>query len=205
MLTAGDPAATAMRLAAAIDADLTPDVLLAALPVDSTVCVVGWPDLVAEAVLRRGDIGVLAIDADGQASSFVDRLERAGVEAEVVDPSGAAAAVLAADIVLIEALAASPAELLAVRGSRAAACVAYCAEVPVWAVVGVGRCLPDEAFASLVAGVADVRAPWEAIAEVVPLALCSSIADQAAVTAAGSATLVPECPVAHELLRSSFG
>ena len=64
MLTAADPYATARRLADEIDADLTPDVLIDSLPADATVCVVGWPDLAGEAILRRGDIRVLAIDAD---------------------------------------------------------------------------------------------------------------------------------------------
>jgi hypothetical protein len=180
-------------------------VLISALPADSTVCVVGWPDLAGEAVLRRGDIRVLAIDADDQGSSFVRRLDRADVDAEVIEPGGIAAAVLAADIVLVEALAASTGELLAARGSRAAASVAYCSEVPVWAVVGVGRCLPEAGFVSLVERVADVRVPWQADADVLPLALCSHVATKAGVATIDEVTLSPECPMAHELLRSTLG
>lgn len=205
MLTSPDPFATARRLAEEIDADVTPDVLIGSLPADSTVCVVGWPDLVAEAVLRRGDVRVLAIDADDQGSSFVRRLDRAEVDAEVVEPGGIAAAALAADIVLVEALAASTGELLAARGSRAAASVAYCSEVPVWAVVGVGRCLPEAGFVSLVERVADVRVPWQADADVLPLALCSHVATRVGVETIDEVALAPECPVAHELLRSRLG
>lgn len=205
VLTSADPYATARRLADEIDADATPEVLIGTLPTDSTICVIGWPDLVGEAVLRRGDVRVLAVDTDDQGSSFVRRLERAEVEAEVVDPSGVAAAVLAADVVLIEASAASPGELLVARGGRAAASVAYCSEVPVWAVVGVGRCLPEAGFLSLVERVADVRVPWQAEADVVALGLFSHVVTHDGLVEIVDAVLRPECPLAHELLRSTLG
>lgn len=205
MLTAADPYGTARRLADEIDADPTPEVLIDALPAEATVCVIGWPDLAGEALLRRGDLRVLAIDADDQGSSFVRRLERADVEAEIVDPCGIAGAVLAADVVLVEALAASPGELLVARGGRAAASVAYCSEVPVWAIVGTGRCLPEAGFLSLVERVADVRVPWLAEADVVALGLCSHVVTPAGVTPIVDAALHPECPLAHELLGSSPG
>ena len=204
MLTATDPYSTARRLADEIDGDVTPGVLIDAIPPDITVCVVGWPDLTGEAILRRGDIRVLAIDADDQGSSFVRRLERADVEAEIIEPGGIAAAVLAADLVLIEVLAASSGELIAARGSRAAASVAYCSEVPAWAVSGVGRCLPDAGFLSLVERLGDVRAPWLAEADVMPLALFSHLASVAGVIAIDDASLSAECPLAHELLHTSI-
>ena len=203
MLTSTDPYRTARERADEIDADLTPEVLIDVLPADSTVCVLGWPDLAGEAILRRGDIRVLAVDADDQGSSFVRRLERADVEAEVVEPGGIAAAVLAADLVIVEALAASPTELMVVRGARAAASVAYCSEVPVWAVVGVGRVLPDAGFTSLVQRVADVRVPWQAEADVLPLALCSHVVTPSGAAAVEEVELRAGCPLAHELLRSS--
>ena len=204
MLTAADPYSTARRLAGEIDGDVTPEVLVDSLPTDITVCVVGWPDLVGEAILRRGDIRVLAIDADDQGGSFFRRLERADVEAEVIEPGGVAAAVLAADLVLIEVLAASSSEIIAARGSRAAASVAYCSEVPVWAVAGVGRCLPEAGFLSLVDRLGDVRAPWLAEADVMPLALFSHLSTVGGVVAVEEASLRAECPLAHELLHTSI-
>lgn len=201
MLTSGEPGSTARDLAGQIDLDPTPDLLVEALPQDGTVCIIGWPDLVGEACLRRGDLSVLAIDSLDQGSSFVRRLERADVTAEVVEPSGVAAAVLASDLVLVEALAAGQGDILAAPGSRSAASVAYCSEVPVWAVVGRGRCLPAQAFDSLVARVADVRVPWLAEADVVPLALASYVATERGVVPIDEATLAPECPLAYELLR----
>ena len=80
------------------------------------------------------------------------------------------------------------------------ASVAYCSEVPVWAVLGVGRCLPDAAFASLVARVGDVRVPWLAEADVVPLGLCWHVVGPLGLVAIEESALSPECPLAHELL-----
>lgn len=201
LLTAAEPMRVARELAAELEADPTADHLVDQLPEGATVCVLGWPDLAGEAVLRRGDLTVYAVDAADQGSAFVRRLERNDVAAEVVPAGGLAAAVLAADIVLVEALAASPSEVLAVPGSRAAASVAYCSEVPLWAVVGRGRCLPDAAFSVMIQRVADVRSPWDADAEPLPAALASHQVSPAGVLAAAEAVLAPECPVAPELLR----
>ena len=205
ILTSPDPASTARDLAAQLDLDPTPDVLVEALAEDATVCIIGWPDLTGEACLRRGDLTVLAVDSFDQGSSFVRRLERADVNAEVIEPGAVAAAVLASDVVLIEALVASPGDIMATPGSRAAASVAYCSEVPVWAVVGRGRCVPRAAFEWLARGVADVRVPWQAEAEVLPLELASYLATERGVLPIDTATLVPECPLAHELLRPRQG
>jgi hypothetical protein len=204
VLAAAEPFAVAGRLADAIEADPTPDVLVGSLPDDSTVCVVGWPDLAGEALMRRGDVTVVAVDAAGEGASFVRRLQRADVDGEVVDPAGLAAAVVAADLVIVEALAATPAEVLAVQGSRAVASVAYCSEVPVWLVVGRGRCLPDTTFAAAAERVGDVRVPWDAAVEPLPTALASHVVREGGVVAIDhAATLLgPECPPAPELLRS---
>jgi hypothetical protein len=211
MLASPEPFTVARDLAAEIEYDVTPDHLYDALPDDATVCVVGWPDLVGDAVMRRGDVRVLAVDANDEGSSFVRRLQRADVEAEVVPASGIGAAVLAADIVLVEALACGPSEALAATGSRALASVGYCSEVPTWLVAGRGRRLPEPLFAALLDRVADVRAPWDAAAEPLPLALFSAVVgpdgvgavDPAAAGAGRSGLLAAECPVAYELTRPS--
>ncbi len=181
--------------------DPTPNLLADALPEDATVLVVGWPDLAGEACIDRGDLTVLTVDADDQGAAFVRRLERNDVVAEIIEPSRIAAAVLAADLVLVEATAAGAGELLASPGSRAAASVAYCSDVPVWAVVGRGRVLPDAGFTSLVERVSAVRVPWDAEADVVPLALATYLANEHGVSDVAGVRLVAECPLAHELLR----
>lgn len=202
LLTAADPADAALELARCIESDPTPDRLADALPDGATVLMLGWPDLAGEAAISRGDVTVLTVDVDDMGGSFVRRLERSGVDADIVDAAGLGTAVLAVDLVLVEALAAGPADLLAVRGSRAAASVAYCSDVPVWAVVGRGRCLPEAGFNSLVQAVGDVRVPWAAEADVVPVALATHLVTEHGVRERSDTPLVAECPLAPELLRS---
>ena len=73
-----------------------------------------------------------------------------------------------------------------------------------WAVSGIGRCLPDAGFLSLVERLGDVRAPWMAEADVMPLALFSHVATAAGVVPIEEALLTAECPLAHELLHTSI-
>lgn len=213
MLTAAEPFAVANELADDVESDITPDHLYDLLPDDATVCVVGWPDLVGDAVMRRGDIRVLAIDADDEGNAFVRRLQRADVDADIVPPGAMAAAVLAADVVLVEALATGPAEALVLPPSRAIASIGYCSGVPTWLVAGRGRRLPEPLFTSMLTRVADVRAPWEAEAETVPLGLFAAVVGPVGMVdlSAGPPVelgvahpaLAAECPTAFELLRSS--
>lgn len=202
LLTAAQPFQAATQLAAEVEHDPTPDHLFDLLPDDATVCVVGWPDLIGDAVMRRGDVRVLAVDAGDEGTSFVRRLQRSDVDADVVPPSGAAAAVLAADLVLVEALAAGGSDALATPGSRAVASVAWCSEVPAWLVAGRGRRLPEALFTTMLTRVADVRAPWEAEAEAVPVGIFAGVVGPEGLVA-GTAALAAECPMAHELVRPS--
>lgn len=205
VLAAPDPYRCAAGLADELETDPTPDVLVDALPDGATICIIGWPDLIGEALLRRGDSTVLAIDTDDDdmgSAAFVRRLQRADVDAEIVPAAGLSAAVLAADLVVVEALAATGADLLATIGSRALASVGYCAEVPVWAVVGRGRCLPPALFEVMGQRPTDLREPWEAPAELVPLALTHWVVGPGGVVPTAEASLPPECPMSYELLRS---
>jgi hypothetical protein len=206
VLAAPDPYRCAAALADDLESDPTPDLLVEALPDDATVCVIGWPDLIGEALLRRGDSTVLAIDADDDemgSAAFVHRLQRADVDAEIVPAGGLAAAALASDLVVVEALAATETDVLAVTGSRALASVGYCAEVPVWAIVGRGRRLPTALFEAMGQRPTDGRVPWEASAEAVPLALTHWVVGPQGVVPTPEAQLAPECPMSYELLRSS--
>ena len=207
VLASADPYRCAASLADDLEADPTPDLLVEALPDDATVCVIGWPDLIGEALLRRGDSVVLAVDTDDDgmgSNAFVRRLQRADVDAEIVPAAGLGAAVLASDLVVVEASAACPTELLAGTGARALASIGYCSEVPVWAVVGRGRCLPPALFEAMAQRqAAELRVPWDAPAEAVPLALCSWVVTPNGVLPTADATLQPECPMSYELLRSS--
>ncbi len=203
LVTSAEPFREAWGLADQIEEDPTPNVVVDLLPDESTVCVVGWPDLAGEALIRRGDITALVIDSNDEGSALVRRLQRGDVDAEEIPPCGTAAAVLACDLVVIEALAVGPDAALCSLGSLAAAAVAYCSEIPVWLVAGRGRRLPEPMWATMLRRLDDSDDGWNRLVESVPLAMVSSIIGVDGLADPVGAALAPECPMAAELLRSS--
>ena len=203
LLAANDPFREAWGLADQVDDDPTPTHLMQLLPDDATVCVVGWPDLVGEALIRRGDATVLVIDVNDEGSRLARRLQREDVVAETVSAAGVAAAVAASDLVLIEAVAAGPDGALCSLGSHAAAAVAYCAEVPLWLVAGRGRRLPDPMWRAMCQRLGEVGDGWNQDVEVVPLAMVGAVLGPLGLSDAETSAMAAECAVAHELLRMS--
>jgi hypothetical protein len=204
VLTAHDPMDEAWRAADEITADDTPGTLAYALPDDATVCVVGWPDVVGDALPRRGDIEVLVVDALGEGTGLVRRLLASDDDAVDVPVAGLGAAVAASDLVLLEAAAVGPAGTgaICVAGSLAAAATAAHAEVPVWLVAGVGRLLPARVWEALAGRLDQLGDPWDLDDEVVPLALVSQVAGPDGVQDLDTALKRVDCPIAPELFRS---
>jgi hypothetical protein len=200
-LTATDPHHELGTFSLEVEHDRTPDHLYDALPEGATVCVLGWPDLIAEAVFRRGDVRVLSVDVLGEGSGFVQRLQRADIDAEVIPPAAIGSAAASADVVLLEASAAGPDGILAVTGSRAAAAVAYCSEIPVWAVVGLGRRLPAPMWQSVIDRLVIDADPVEADDEIVPAGTISHLIGPSGFVLGTADLDRPECPSAPELLR----
>ena len=202
MLSSAEPERAAYQAAAELDHDRTASHLGRALPDDSTVLIVGWPDIIADALRRRGDLEVLVADAGGDGCALARRLEDAGTPATIVADAGVAAAATVADLVVVEAAAAGPSGLLATPGSHAAAAVGAHAGVPVWGVAGVGRVLPGPLWQALLARVdGSGIEPWERDAELVPAALLATMVgpDGPAETTPGLAQA--SCPPVAELLR----
>ena len=204
LTTMGDADEEGWRCADELDDDPTSEELAHALPAEATVCVLGWPELTGEALARRGDVEVLAIDALDEGIGLVRQLRYAGVDASDVPVVGLGAAVASADLLVLEASATSPDGFVAVAGSRAAAAVAHHAGVPVWVVVGRGRRLPAELFAALTARVEaeHAREPWLSPDEVVPASLVGCVSGPAGLVDPAIALATADCPVAAELLRS---
>lgn len=203
LLTSADPFERLYELADHVTSDPTPSTLCRELPDDATVVVVGWPDLVAEALVRRGDLRVLVVDAYGEGAGLVRRLEHAELDVALVSPEAAGAAAGCADVVLLEATAVGPELLLARTASRSVAAIGYCDETPVWAVAGRARRLPEVLWDGMLRRLDDADDPWEHAVEVVPLATVSHVCGPSGVAPLASADLAPECPAAPELLRSS--
>ena len=107
MLTSDDPRTMAWQVADEIECDTTADVVADRLPDSATVVTIGRPATIEEALVRRGDLRVWCADAGLGASGLMQRLERADVECEPISPEALARAVAAADLVLVEAIAAA--------------------------------------------------------------------------------------------------
>ena len=143
---------------------------------------------------------MLAVDALGEGSGLVRRLQYAGIDAVDVPTSGLGAAVASADVLLLEAVALGPTGFVAVSGSLAAATVARHAGVPVWLVAGVGRLLPARMWDALSGRLAGVPVePWDLDEEVVPLALVDRVCGPGGLEAPADALRRTDCPVAPEL------
>jgi hypothetical protein len=206
VLTAPDPVAEARLAGAEMARDGTAGALMAALPDDITVTVVGWPEVAGAALRRRGDVEVLVADAVGEGSILARRLDEAGTAAAVVPDGGVAAAVVVSDLVVIEATAAGPGGLLATLGSHSAAAVAASRGIPVWAVAGVGRVLPGRLWEALLRRVDQGPAePWDRPVELVPAALVSQVVGPHGPVATDEGLAAATCPVAPELLRPALG
>ncbi len=200
VLTAGDPRTEAWRVLTEVDDDPTPDHLARELAEGATVTVIGWPELVARGLPARGDVEVLVVDAFGEGSQLVHRLRRADVPAADVAESGTAAAVLASEVVVLEALASGPDGALVTAGSRAAAAVAAHAGVPVWLVAGACRALPGRLWEALAARHGAAGDAFDGDTEVLPLDLVDVVVGPDGRATGTDLARRSDAPVAPELL-----
>jgi hypothetical protein len=201
VLCAEDARAEAWRCMTEIDGDATPECLARELPEVATVVVLGWPEVTAAALARRGDVAPLVIDAGGEGEAFelVQCLREIDVDAVEVAEGGMAAVVKAADLVLLEAAALGPEGFLAVSGSYAAAAVARHVGVPVWLTAGVGRVLPPGQWAAMARRLERAQ-PWTAVDEIVPLDLVEVVVRPSGTISGTAAVAGPaDCPDAPEL------
>lgn len=202
VLTAADPVAEAWRVSAEMEADTTPAALAAALPDAATVVVVGWPDQVVEGMRRRGDAEVLLVAGGGESAGLARRLRAAGVQVHDVADAGLGAAVLDADLVVLEACALGPDGFVATPGSRAAAAVARAASVPAWVVAGVGRVVPAGLWPAVQATLhRPTLPPWDRPHELVPIDLCDRLVGPSGVRSPSAEGGQGDFPVAPELLK----
>ena len=206
VLNAADPATEAWRAGDDLARDPTASALAYELPEEATVLVLGRPEVTSDALLRRGDVRVLVVDALDEGSSLVSALRRADGDAVLVPESGVGAAVAAATVVVVEAAAIGPTGLVAIAGSAAAAAVGRQRGVPVWAVAPAGRLLPgplwDALAAGLASGLTPADAPWDELEEVVPLDWVDLVVGPSGAAEPAEAVADPTCPAAPELLRA---
>ena len=198
-LCADDPMAEAWNVVEELDRDPTPRELAHELPDTATICVLGWPEVIGEALVRRGDADVLVVDTHNEGSGLVRRLLHADTDATDVPVAGLGAAVAASQLLLLEASVVGPTGFVAVAGSHAAAAVAQHAGVPVWLATGVGRMVPARVWEALTRRL-DRADPWEADDDVVPIDLVDRIAGPKGLLATADALRRIDCPIVPELL-----
>jgi hypothetical protein len=204
VLTSSEPFETVWELADRIGCDETPRRLAAELPDDADVVTIGSPDVVADALVRRGDVRVLALDVGHTATSFVRRLERHDVDYEPIDAGLAGIVARDADVVLVEALATDGVRVVAPVGASTIAACAMAGSTPSWLLAGVGRRLPAAIVDAMVERVDELRADldaWDLDVEVVPATLFTDVVGPLGRLPMGPPAIVAECPVASELLR----
>ena len=171
VLAAADPFEKARELGDRMDADETTNHLVDALPAEATVCIVGWNPTALEALARRGDCRAIIVDSFGTGDAAVNALERLDIEVQGVTLEHAAIGVQMSDVVLIDALGCGGTEVLSIGGSHAVAALAYCNNLPAWAVTRLGTRLPSELWNAMKLANRDADAPWRSDVDVIPLQL----------------------------------
>lgn len=193
----------AWEIAAEIDDDPTPRAIANALGDEATVLTIGWPDVAGQALMRRGDVTVWCADSRHEASGFMQRLERHDIECEPIPNESLARAAHLADLVVVEATAASARRIIAPVGSHVVAAVARSVGTPVWLVAASGCRLPVEYVDSIGAQVIDGASSWDLDVDDLPLDLVTHVASASGASVDITAELRPDCPFAPELLRFS--
>lgn len=204
MLTADSPREGAQRSLLAMEGDETAVNLAAEIPDGAVISLLGWPDTIAEALPRRGDIEVRVVDTDGLGERFAERLDEFEVSAVPVPVAGLGSATAGSDLILIEAAAAGPDQAVAVAGSHALAAVAKSAGHEVWLVAGVGTLLPEQMWTGLVRRLDLEPDPWLSDAEIVPLNLVDQVVVHSGKVPVAAAGLAVDCPVVAELCRDAI-
>ncbi len=203
LLTSPDPAATGRQVVQEMEEDGTVDALVGEVPEGATVATVGYPELAALALARRGAVRVLAVEADHLTSSFVQRLERRDVDCELVPTHAAAVAAAAADVVLVEADALDATRVVAPIGSAVLAAVATETGTPAWLVAGRGRRLPAPMLSAMLERL-DADDPFAAEVESLPVASFAAVVGPDGRRPMSADATRPECELAPELLRAGL-
>jgi hypothetical protein len=197
VLGALDPFAAMRDCEGEIKNDPTIKSLRDAVPQDAVVCVVGWPTTVLNALASRGDVKLFVVESNGDGDAAVERLTSMDVEATLVQFEELSRAVSSCDVLIVEALAAGPTEVLCSSGSHAVAALGYVTQKPVWLVAACGTRLPAPLWSAMTSG--------DAVSEVdlLPASLFSRVISKDGISDDLSQPFVAECPPTTELLRHS--
>ncbi len=212
LLVADEPDRRAWELADEIDCDPTADLfaesLATAWPGAATVLTVGYSDVLCAGLVERGDVSVWCADSGHSASGMVRRLERGGINCELLPFEGIGNAVGSVDAVVIEALVGAPHRVLAAAGTLAVAAAAYVVGTPIWLVTPLGTRLPPEYVDAIATVAFGDEAVLQREFDELPTALFTQVVTpdrEANARARPSDSLGSSTPFAPELLRAAEG
>jgi hypothetical protein len=213
VLAAPDPSDAAWDAEALVRDDRTPSRLAALLPfpADHPVVVLGWPELIGEALSSRPDLEVLAVRQDQRDESWRARLARSDASARPVDVMDAVACEPSHVLVEVAALGASPTgspAALVAAGTEALLADLVRPTTLVWLVAGVGRVLPTRLFDALLhrlepsdRSTLDPSGMERFGLERLDLQIADRIAGPTGLDRPDNLARRVDCPVAPELLR----
>ena len=188
-----------------LDHDPTPQVIASLVPAGTVVLTIGWPATAGAALIRCDDVTVWCADSNHEASAFMQRLERLDVACEPISTEYLGRAALEADVVMIDALAASSSRVIAPIGSHVLAAVAGSVGTPVWLAVGLGRRLPPEYVDEISIRLTDRTDACDIPVDDFPIGLATHVVSSNGISDSVIEALRADCPCAPELLkRSSF-
>ena len=202
ILLSGDPRAEGRSVVAELRSDGTSRNLGHCLPDGAKIGFNGWPDVVVEALSKRGDCSALIVDVDGLGGSVVRRLGRCDVEAEAVDGARMAGLVAEVEVIVLEAGVCGPSAALVDVGGLALAATARVVGRPVWLVAPIGTYLPEQYWQEIVerAGASDQPA-FLFQHEIIGLGLVDRVIRHDHEVSGGQLlAAAPDCSVAAELL-----
>ncbi len=177
LLAAFDPRDELASIVAELRLDGTDRLLAAELPADGVVAIVGSDALVLDAALERPDVTWVVIDSLGLGDRLMRRLERADHAVEKVGAESAGIAAASCDLVLVEAVAASPDRIVGLCGSRAVLAVAAAYQRPTLVAVARGRSMPDTMLAGMLVRLGERVDTPDALIETVPATLVPRLLD----------------------------
>lgn len=189
-----------------LERDQTNAALAYSLPDDSMVAVIGWSDAISQLARKRGDVGFVVVDTDGNADYQIDRLldhfdDDWGQRVTTVDAEGTAQALIEASHLLVPFDALGPSHGLAPLGSFAASAVAQHLELPVWGIASLGVALGERMYDGLIRRWHDsTNEPLTMrTVEEVPVALVNQVVSPGGLTDPDQAIRSGGCPIVAEL------
>lgn len=186
---------------AALEDDSTMAAMAYSLPDDAVVAAVGWTDALSLLARKRGDLGFVIIDTDGNAEYQIDRFADDGQDITTIDAEAMAQGVFDATHLLVGLDALGTESCLAPLGSFPAAAVARHLDVPVWGIASIGVALGDRMYSGLTRRWNEQsREPRHLrMREEVPTSLLDQVITTAGLVTSDQAVQAGGCPIVPEL------